>query len=78
MVEPLLWRRCGETGAMFAFLLFWFPFPFGFQFVSRQFSLGMSCPFGRGVRLLLSGSIAATTATLLEIAPFFMLPDPNF
>ncbi len=38
-----------ETAVSLAPLLFRVPFPFGFPLVSCQFSLGMSCPFGRGV-----------------------------
>ncbi len=37
-----------ETGVMPAFLLFWVSFPFGFQLVLHQFSLGTSCPFRGG------------------------------
>ncbi len=38
-----------ETAVMPAFLLFWVSFPFGFQLVLHQFSLGTSCPFRGGV-----------------------------
>ncbi len=39
-----------KTGVKLAFLLFRVSFPFGFQIVSRQFSCGTSCSFGRGVQ----------------------------
>ena len=50
-----------ETAVMPAFLLFWVSFPFGFQLVLHQFSLGTSCPFGPGAFL----SMAFTWAYLL-------------
>ena len=43
-------RARGWVGFMLAFLLFRVSFPFGFQIVSRQFSCGTSCSFGRGVQ----------------------------
>ena len=83
-----------ETAVMPAFLLFWVSFPFGFQLVLHQFSLGTSCPFGPGAftvngiylgvsfvkawGLLLSGLLAAITTILLELDPFFMLPDSDY
>ena len=54
-------------------LAIWVSCPFGFQLVSRRFPFGMSCPFGRGVQLLLSGLTAATTTILLELDPFVLV-----
>ncbi len=38
-----------EAGVGPAFLLFLVSSLFGFRLLSHRFSLGMSCPFGRGV-----------------------------
>ena len=37
------------NGVEYPFLLFWVPFPFGFQLGLHQLSCGMSSPFGPDV-----------------------------